>query len=368
MNIKVITRHAVCNYGSLLQAIATEAIFENLGHNCEIIDYYRDEERGLRGIRTWLRGKKGWSENIFKKLVYIFFRYPEEKVAEMKFARMQSEHLKLTPHCSTIEELRKLKADLFVTGSDQVWGLTLNDYYDKAYFLPFVKDTKKIAFSSSFGRTDFSDNIIEDYKRLLSKYDSIAVREDSAVALLNEWGLSCEGQVMDPTLLLDAAYWKNIANKSTPKNYILVYQIHNKPSLNQYAKKFSEHVGLPVIRISPYLHQITRGGKLCWLPNINGFLSYIRNCSYLITDSFHGTAFALNFNKQFIEVLEDSVAGIRNKSILKLTHLEDRIVTDLNDFSISERKIDFEPVNKILDSERKRSLDILKTMLSKIED
>ena len=296
-------------------------------------------------------------------MAYIAFRYPEEKVAEQKFRKMRFKYLKLTQHCSNINELSKLNADVFMTGSDQVWGLTLNDYYDDAYFLSFVKNKQKIAYAASFGRTDFSKEIINDYKRLLSDYKAITVREDSAVKLLEEWGINCIGQVLDPTLMLPSAFWNNLITKRINKKYVLVYQIHNCPKLNYYAKHFSKHVGLPLIRISPYLHQIIREGKLCWLPDIDNFLAYIKHCSYLITDSFHGTAFALIFNKQFIEVLEDEVAGIRNKSILRLTQLEDRIVTDVDDFSLSNKYIDFQPVNLILNKERDRSLKILRSLL-----
>lgn len=363
MDIKVITRHAVPNYGSLLQAIATQTIIEQIGHKCEIIDYYRDEERGLKGILTWLRGKKGWSDNLLKKMAYIAFRYPEEKAAELKFGTMCERNLKLTVHCGDKEDLARLDADIFMTGSDQVWGLTLNDRYDEAYFLSFVKNRRKIAYAASFGRTDFSDEIISDYKRLLSDYDAISVREDSAVRLLDNWGIGCAGQVLDPTLMHTSDFWDKYITKPINKKYVLVYQIHNCPKLNYYAKQFAKRVGLPLIRVSPYLHQIMRGGKLCWLPDVGKFLSYIKHCSYLITDSFHGTAFALTFNRQFIEVLEDEVAGLRNKSILRLTNLENRIITNVNDFSLTDECIDFKPVNSILSEERERSLQILKSIL-----
>ena len=74
MDIKVITRHAVPNYGSLLQAIATIEILERLGYDCEIIDYIRNNEQGLKGLLEWLKEKKEWNSNILKKLIYIILR------------------------------------------------------------------------------------------------------------------------------------------------------------------------------------------------------------------------------------------------------------------------------------------------------
>ena len=363
MDIKVITRHAPSNYGSLLQSIATQTVLERLGHTCEIIDYIRDDEQGLRGTMTALRGKREWNNNPVKKMAYLLLRYPEEKLAEMKFASMRKRFLKLTQRCSSHEDLKLLDTDVFMTGSDQVWGPTMNGHYDDAYFLSFVEDRKKTAYAASFGRTDFTSSILIEYKKLLSSYSAIAVRENTAVDLLHSIGIRCAGQVLDPTLLLTGEEWKKYIRKEVTGKYVLVYQIHNDPALSDYAIRFAQQVRLPLYRISPTFHQFRRGGKFIYLPDLSDFLSYIKNCTYFITDSFHGTAFALNFNRQFIEILPNNKTGSRNQSILQLTGLQDRIVTDFGDFRITERLIDYNQVNGILAKERYKSIDILKTVL-----
>ena len=133
--------------------------------------------------------------------------------------------------------------------------------------------------------------------------------------------------------------------------------------LNEYAKNFAAHVGLPLYRVSPTFHQFRRGGKFIYLPDLGEFLSTIKNCSYFITDSFHGTAFALNFNKQFIEILPNNKTSGRNQSILKLTSLENRIVRNFNDFTISDKFIDYQAVDKIVNSQRKKSFEILRSII-----
>lgn len=363
MDIKVITRHAPSNYGSLLQSIATITTLERLGHKCETIDYIRDDEHGLSAVKTNLNNKQRWSGNSLKKLAYIVLRYPEEKKAELNFREMRRKYLKLTQLCRTHDDLKRLDADIFMTGSDQVWGPTLNGHYDEAYFLSFVKDKRKIAYAASLGRTDFTAKILSEYKKLLSSYSGIAVRENTAVGLLRQMDIECAGQVLDPTLLLTGDEWSRMIKKDMGGKYVLVYQLHNNPALSKYAVRFAEHVGLPLYRVSPTFHQIRRGGKFIYLPDLPDFLSYIKNSTYFITDSFHGTAFALNFNRQFIEILPNNKTGNRNQSILQLTRLQDRIVTDYADCSISERMIDYERVNDILRKERIRSLGILKQLL-----
>ena len=364
MDIKVITRHAPSNYGSLLQSIATITILEHLGHTCEIIDYIRDDEHGLKAVTTSLNGKQGWNGNPLKKLAYIALRYPEEKKAELKFSRMRKKYLKLTGRCRTHEDLRLLDADVFMTGSDQVWGPTLNGRYDEAYFLSFVTGKPRTAYAASFGRTDFTPQILAEYKKLLSTYSDIAVRENSAVDLLTQMGIPCAGQVLDPTLLLTGEEWSKRIKRNIEGKYVLVYQLHNNPVLTDYALRFARHTGLPLYRISPTFHQIRRGGKFVYLPDLDEFLSYIKNCTYFLTDSFHGTAFALNFNKQFIEILPNNKTGSRNQSILQLTGLTDRILTDFSDFSMADKVIEYTLVNNILAKERQKSIAILKSLLS----
>ena len=364
MDIKVITRHSPSNYGSLLQSIATQTILERLGHKCEIIDYIRNDEYGLKAVITDMNNKRYRLKGAVKRMAYIMMRYPEEKRAEVKFDAMRQQYLKLTRRCSMHEDLARLDADLFMTGSDQVWGPTLNGHYDEAYFLSFVKNKPKVAYAASFGRTDFTPQTIEEYKRLLSKYHAITVRENSAASLLKQIGVECVGQVLDPTLLLMGDEWAKYIKRDLKGKYVLVYQLHNNPELSDYAVRFAHNVGLPLYRVSPTFHQFRRGGKFVYLPDLDDFLSYIRSCTYMVTDSFHGTAFAMNFKRQFIEILPNNKTGSRNQSILQLTGLQDRIVTDYGDFSIAERMIDYARVNTVLAEERRKSMEIMKELCS----
>ena len=134
--------------------------------------------------------------------------------------------------------------------------------------------------------------------------------------------------------------------------YILVYQVHNNPRLDLDAEKVSKDKQLPIVRVSALFHQIIRKGKLVVCPKMGEFLGYIRYAECMITDSFHGTAFALNFNIPFVEVLPNNNTGTRNISILMLTGLSNRILQDENDISLASEEIDFAPVNAILKRER----------------
>lgn len=365
MKTAVITRHAITNYGSLLQAIATQKVIESLGHECKIIDYIRDDESYKHHELTLLKKKTEWNNNPIKRLVYLLLRQPESLMAGRRFEKEQKKYLNLTKRYTTPEELRLAlpEADVYITGSDQVWGPVANGIYDSSYCLSFTNDKdKRIAYAASFGHCDMTAELRDYYIKWLSRYKHIAVREDSAVSILNEWGIEAN-QVLDPTLLLNASFWSKFAKGKERKPYVLVYQIHNDKRLGEYAQKTAKAMGLPLIRISASLHQISREGNLVWCPKISEFLGYIKNAECMITDSFHGTAFAINFNTQFVEVLPNNNTGTRNMSILKLTGLEDRILRDLNDISLAQRKIDYTIANSMLAEKRQESIDILKAMI-----
>ena len=369
MVVNVITRHAPTNYGSLLQAIATQRVIMNLGYECRIINYIPKCETGVRMAITQLEQKTKWRRNPIKKAIYLMVAEPETLLMDRKFLAMRKKYLLMGPCCATTGELKKLyaekKDEVFLTGSDQVWGPISTGHYDPTYFLDFApKSSRKLAFAASFGKAIFDEQTLKEYAVLLKKYDSLAVRENVAVELLKKMGISAK-QVLDPTLLMDADAWSEyVKPMKKPEKYVLVYQIHANSDLDHYAVKFAEKAELPLLRVSPLLHQAKRSGKFVYCPDISGFLDLVKNAAYMVTDSFHGTAFAINFNTQFVEVLPNTGTSSRNQSILELTGLTDRIVRDLNDFSYIDQEIDFKEANEKIGTSRIESIRILEEMLA----
>ncbi len=367
MKIAVITRHAITNYGSLLQAMATQKVIEELGHSCEIIDYIRKDESYFQYEATALRRKPNWYNHFMKRTLYLALRQPESIIAGIRFEKARKKYLAMTRRYTSAEQLLKEKplADVYMTGSDQVWGPVVSGEYDNSYCLGFTADSdKRISYAASFGWAEMEQNLTEYYKKWLSRYHHIAVREDKAVSILEGIGIqAC--QVLDPTFLITAADWEKYTVPIPDKKYVLVYQLGNTTNLSSYARKIAQKKGLKLLRISPYLHQISRAGKLIWLPNPGQFLSYIKNAECMVTDSFHGTAFAINFNTPFVEVLPNNNTKSRNTSILNLTGLSDRILKSEEDTELADKPIDFMKANQILAEERLKSLAVLKEMIER---
>lgn len=366
MKIAVITRHFITNYGSLLQTIATQKILGKLGHECEIIDYIRNCELYYNLEKTLLKRKQKWNKNFFTRTLYLMLRQPFAIISGKKFRKMQLEYLNLTKLYSNKQKLVEDKpyADIYMTGSDQVWGPISDGTYDDSYLLSFCDDAdKKISYAASFGHTDMTKDLKEYFYKELSSYDNILVRETSARKILQELNLK-GSQVLDPTLLITKEEWEKYIIPTKQKKYILVYQLHNDKKLNRYAKKLAKEKNIKLIRVTASFHQLFRGGKIVLLPDLSRFLTLIKNAECLVTDSFHGTAFAINLNTQFIEILPNNNTSTRNQSILELTGLSNRILKDETDFSLYEEKIDYSRVNNIIEQERKKSLELLKNVIS----
>lgn len=368
MKVSIITRHAIANYGSLLQAIALQNKIIDFGHEAEIIDFIKDNESYLKSSLTVGLTREKFKRNPILLLCYYIAHLSLSVISDLIFEQYRKKYLKLTKRYKSSEQLKNDKpvADVYMTGSDQVWGPVMDGNHEWTYFLDFCSDVdKKVAYAASFGKTEMNEQDAQCATKLLQRYSHISVREDRAVNILASYGISSE-QVLDPTLLLSRSEWEKLLcvdNASPKEKYVLVYQIHKNKDLERYAKEFAQKAGLKLMRVSPLLHQFTRGGKFVYAPSLSRFISLIKNASYLITDSFHGTVFSINFNTPLVTILPKTGTSSRNLSILKLMKLEECIVENIKDFSILDKKISFEYANQQLEIERVKSQIVLRKII-----
>ena len=366
MEIAIITRHAVANYGSILQTLATQHVLNTWGYPNRVVDYVRTDEFSTRLDRTQLKLKPAWNANPIKRAVYLALRVPASIMAGHAFAKARHRLLTLTKPYHSAAQLKAdpPTAEVLLTGSDQVWGPTGSGEYDGSYFLDFGTPRQiRCAYAASFGRTQLPDGVREQAIRWLQAYKRITVREDAGVQMLAEWGVHAE-QVLDPTLLLTAQEWQAYCEPIRQhKPYVLVYQIHNDARVNILAKAYAKHMGYPLVRITATLHQCLRGGRMVYLPTPGQWLSYLQNAACVVTDSFHGMAFSIQFGTPFLGFMPDNGTNSRNRSLLALFGLQHR--------SVNGASIDFDaipPVNvaavqQTLAHHRDKSLSILRAML-----
>ena len=374
MVVNVITRHAPTNYGSLLQAIATQRVIMNLGYECRIINYIPKCETGVRMAITQLEQKTKWRRNPIKKAIYLMVAEPETLLMDRKFLAMRKKYLLMGPCCATTGELKKLyaekKDEVFLTGSDQVWGPISTGHYDPTYFLDFVpKSSRKLAFAASFGKAIFDEQTLKEYGALLKKYDSLAVRENVAVELLKKMDISAK-QVLDPTLLLSQKDWLNSVaiNPIKDGRYVLVYTLSGSRYIKQLVMDISKKLDCSKIIFIFNNETIVyeNGNEQKIIIGPSEWVGLISDAEYVVTDSFHGTAFSINFNKPFTTLVNPvSNMNSRVMSILEITRLKDRIIYDDGKNRMPDSLIiDYQEVNKIMNEWRKKSIDFIKKALS----
>lgn len=379
MKIEIITLHNINNYGSVLQTYATQEIFKSLGYETEVIDYWRENtlpkyiakemlEKSTRLNKVGFIWKKSKTiKNLLIKLICLQLEHSETPTS-----RFLKENVRLTTRRYTsFDELKKYVpiADIYVTGSDQVWNSIYNGGIDQAYYLGFIPKNKvKIAFASSIGRSAISNQEKEIIKPLLSQYQAISVRESSAVKLLKSIGIEAK-LVLDPTLLLDGEEWKKLDSKAPicKKPYLLIYQLNSNKKMDEYAEKLASKMNWEIVRLGFSHSDKYKSGRCIMHPSVQSFVNLFSNANCVITDSFHATAFSLNLGTDFINILPPRF-GTRIRSILELTQTEDRLLTDYDDFSIVGKKINKDKVRGILEHERRENMEWLNKVLSNVKE
>lgn len=371
--IGIITIVKANNYGAELQSYALQQKLNMLGYDAEIIDYlfyknplFRKTQKAKPVFKFSL--KKQIKEFAFIKLQNlknIFFR-KNVKLRNKKFDLFHKENTRFSETFFTIDKLydTELHYDVYISGSDQIWNPNLYSSLEP-YFLTFApKDAKKISYASSFGISCLPYQYIEKYKRWLEGYKAISVRENTGVKIIEQLGLKSEW-VLDPTLLLTKGEWTKIEKPvNVPDKYILIYELIDSPYLKHLASDISKRYGHKVVKICKDAYKPKDKNDFINISDAGPaeFIYLFNHANFIITNSFHGSAFSINFNKSFYVIIpKNKDNNSRQKSILELFGLNDRIIyegQDINDINID--KINFDEINKELDTQRKLSLNFLK--------
>lgn len=360
--VGIINFHRAVNYGAVLQAYALSESIKRLGSNPFTIDYKNQYIEKTYDLKFYN------SRNI-KQIINKILTYYRRKRKTQKFEFFREQYLileKLTD-LYTKENIKYLEQyNSFITGSDQVWNYNMTQF-DKAYFLDFVSDCrKKNSYAASFGFDRVPNEYMDEYKELLSDFNHISVREEQGASIIKSL-LNREVEVvLDPTMLLSKDDWVKISQDYRGKrDYILIYQMATSESLLDFAVNLSKETNYEIIYISDALRKRIKATYAAGV-SPQDFLGLFKNAKYIVTNSFHGTAFSINFNKPFfVEMLPPPAkVNSRLENILDIFDLRSRQIINGNNDNIFN-EIDYTTVNKKLELERQRSLDYLKRVLEK---
>lgn len=369
MKMSIITLHCVKNYGSVLQTYATQEYFKNMGLEVEVIDFRRDDLQDPyfyvnKGVKKIGSGNK-------KKIKKFIYKSISKKVADRKikvFGGFLDRYINISEKVYLSEKDisdNPPSADIYCVGSDQMWNKECNHGIVRPFFLTFApEDKKRMSFASSFGRKSLDEDEIVVTRKMLQKFDAISVREDSGLKILQDLGIENGVHILDPTLCLTGKEWSKLCERKLAprKPYLLIYELGSNSLLKDCAKKIAKEKGLKIIRIGIGFSQVIKGHTTLF-PEVDKWLSLFKYADYIITDSFHGTAFSINFNKQF-HVVYPRNFSTRLQSALGLFKLENRVAKNTGAFKISNTPINYEVVNAILAQERNKSKEFAKKAIN----
>ncbi len=333
--VGIITFHRSNNCGSILQAYALQTVLsEKLGVENEIIDFSNEGQQRL--YATLIKPHR--FKDILQNGLYGLFYFTIER-HRRDYVSYIEKVLKLSSkRYSTSEELKGIEAEYsaLICGSDQVWNTECHDA-DDAYFLNFASGTKKIAYATSLGAQNILNldaEKIQHYKKLLSDFKYISVRENNAQKWISQLTDNEVCITADPTLLLTKSEWEKMAaNRVYPGKYIFYYSFSYEDAITRVVIDVSKKTGLPVI-VMDAKHWVRRklflrGIKLVKDASPDIFLSLIQNAELVMTTSLHGTIFSTRFEKKFwyINGKNRSTGDDRTSSLLGQLGLKNRYVT-----------------------------------------
>jgi len=362
--VGVVTLNGYYNYGNRLQNYAVEYILKEMGCEVETIVKINknDHKKGFFDKLGKIKNKSldeiiDFVKKKINKKIYNYKYYDVIQKKNQKFKQFSEQFL--TEKKYKIDENLDKEFDYFVAGSDQVWNPT--NQYPSFEFLDFTSNSKKIAFSPSFGVSEIPDSHKTNYRNWLDDFSFLSIREEAGAKIIKELTGRDAKVLVDPTMLLTNNHWKSIIEEDDfkPNNkYLLTYIIGDRlKKWNDQIYQIADDEDLEIVNLAD-VHDKKR-----FVAGPSEYLDYFSSAEVIFTDSFHGTIFSILFNKPFVVFERTSSCNMisRLETLLNIFNFKNRFFDNLEYEDILN--INFLEVNEILYKERKKATKYLKNAL-----
>lgn len=378
--VGIITTFRQPNFGSVLQAFALQKTIDKLGYHSLVIDYkYPNEFHYVNGDK-FKRFKTSWRHPLklafFSLLEFLGLKtIPKMKLLNQFISREMNCTIVYEDHKSLHQKPPVF--DVYVSGSDQIWNPNTM-FGDMSYLFDFAPaGSKIISYSSSFSCNHIPDKYRAIYVKNLSRYSAISVRESNGCKLVKDL-ISKEAElVLDPTLLLSEKDWEEYSKQSRklklPSKFILFYMLaytyDPESKMIELLRYTKEKYQLPIVALSRINQRL--GNDVYYIEDqtsigIYEFIELFKSAEIVITSSFHGTAFSLNFGKPFLTLQNGkSDSDDRISSLLDSLHLQSQLI--LTTSQINDNISPFYDESRLqyhLQEARDQSLKFLKNALN----
>lgn len=363
MKVGILTFPNSISYGATLQMMALQEAVNRLGHQAEVINYhsaYMKAEQHLRkSKRDWLRfAVQRRLRRLRHRRLYAAFR------------DFETQHAQVYPHKAFSDKATLAKVgqryDAVICGSDQVWCPMITGG-DLSYFLDFcTPKTKRIAYAPSFGAESFSQEFYDQIGPELRQFSSLSARELPGKRIVEELTERETTLVADPTFLAERSDWEKMEQPHplAQGDYILYFVVRQSESLFRQCEAFSKKHGIKMVVIggnaskvrhnqNPLLEYALDVGPEQWL-----YLVHHARCVF--TNSFHGMAFSVIFQKDLYVQYPPHTAS-RLRQVMETLGLTHRVIAEGEEPPLEP--VDYTEAEKVFASIKEQSLSYLKTAL-----
>ena len=375
--VGLLTFHGSHNFGSVMQAYATQRIIEKLGNMCEIINFRMASQKKHYALYGSVKDKRGFLRNL------MLIKYHSQRKKRFNlYEDFIFHHLNVSKEFNSRIELEKLKDcyDVAISGSDQIWSEQIAEFLESEedftdiYFLSFISErTRKISYASSIGEA--SADSITAKLQYLKCYKAISTREERGAKILTELLQRNVPVVEDPTFLLSEEDWLDLIDNESkiklPEKYIFLYSLQGikmAKKWKDFLRKLGKRLELPILTVTPFFPVHDTGITAIIDAGPLDVLKLFANATYIFTDTFHGTAFSIHFRKTFWVYQSSDSKDARKQNILKKYHLQNQVINTLQveNFKTIE-EIDYQPKEILLSERKAASLAYLKAALEQNE-
>lgn len=367
MKIAILTLPLHTNYGGILQCYALQTVLERMGHKVQLLTRPHRYNYTYYIIYPLAVCKRLFKRLILGKKVSITMNpYQLVRQHTNRFIHKNIHHYYKKVWDSDIAS----HFDAIVVGSDQVWRPMYYYRPIEEAFLSFLGDAniKRVAYAASFGvdYCEYTEKQREICSSLLKKFNAVSVRELSGIKLCQECFDTQAIQVLDPTLLLSADYYRALIKKCKTqplKGNMLVYMLDRTKEKEDFVEYIAQQNGLIPFWMSSEADDETLPLEKRIKMPVEQWIRSFDDVEFVLTDSFHGCVFSIIFRKQFLAVGNKERGLSRFRSLLTLFSLQDRLILSFDEYKGNLSSIDYDQVQTQLQILQHQSISFLKTNL-----
>ena len=365
VKVGLLTIFHAYNYGAVLQAYATYESIENLGARCELINYDCTTMKRDRQLFVLPDSLSSLLRNI-----RTLFHLKEIESRNQKYEKFIRKMSISDRRWFNNYDFTDAQYDVIMTGSDQTFCLHLrnNPSEMKAYFLPICGDQRRVSYAPSMGEKvcENTKEEIEWMRNRFLMYDKLSVRDQKSADFIESLIGVRPNVVLDPTLLLNSEQWdKLITDEEAVESgrYIFFYTVLSEQWVVDYAINIAKKLKMKLIAVhGQNRYEIGKGIERILDCSPQHFLNLIKNAEYVITTSFHATAFSVIYNKPLISIALGE--GNRITSLLDQLNMNSAIVTESTYKSKDVFYTNYSVANDKLNELRSNSLKYLANIIS----